>query len=56
VLEAHRPALRALAEALLERETLDGEEAEAIVRAATEGAPATSRTAAAPAEAVAAAA
>ncbi|MBD0271096.1 MAG: AAA family ATPase, partial [Acetobacteraceae bacterium] len=40
VLQAHRTALRALTEALLDRETLDGAEAEALVRAATAAAPA----------------
>ena len=34
VLEEHRPALLALADALMRRETLDGAEAEAVVRAA----------------------
>jgi ATP-dependent Zn protease len=40
VLQAHRPALRALADALLAQETLDGAEAEALVRAAAAAAPA----------------
>ena len=40
VLQSHRAALRALADALLSQETLDGAEAEALVRAATAPAPA----------------
>ncbi|CAA9265451.1 MAG: Cell division protein FtsH [uncultured Acetobacteraceae bacterium] len=37
VLQTHRAGLRALADALLRQETLDGEEAEAVVRAAVTG-------------------
>lgn len=37
VLQAHRAGLRALAEALLLQETLDGAEAEAVVREAVTG-------------------
>ncbi|GAA0583540.1 ATP-dependent zinc metalloprotease FtsH [Craurococcus roseus] len=40
VLQIHRAGLRALAEALLDQETLDGAEAEALVRAATVTVPA----------------
>ena len=37
VLQAHRAGLRALADALLRQETLDGAEAETVVRAAVTG-------------------
>ncbi|MBD0275568.1 MAG: hypothetical protein ICV73_27015, partial [Acetobacteraceae bacterium] len=40
VLQAHRAGLRALAEALLRQETLDGAEAEAVVRDAMASGPA----------------